>query len=238
MRDAVAKTSVRVWDWPTRAFHWLLVFCILSAWASHQFAPKLGDLTLKWHRWNGYAILVLLVFRLLWGLVGSSTARFANFVRGPVFTLSYALDFARGRKRHFLGHNPLGTVMILALLAFVGVQGVLGLFTLEHNEIVAGPLKRLIDDQTTEWVSKLHVKLFDYLLIVIAIHILANTAYTLFFKDPLIPAMITGRKPADTYEDAPEAVIDRGVSMRALFCLLAAIIFVFGGITLAGGRIF
>ena len=237
MQASATSGTVRVWDWPTRVFHWLLVFCLISAWASHQFAPKLGDLTLKWHRWNGYAILVLLVFRLLWGLVGSSTSRFANFVKGPIFTAHYALDFARGNKRPYLGHNPLGTVMILVLLAFVGVQATLGLFTLEHNEIVAGPLKRLIDDATTEWVSKLHVKLFDYLLIAIGIHILANTAYGLIAKEPLIRAMITGRKPEHTYEDAPEAIIDRGVSLRALYCFVAALVFVFGGITLAGGRI-
>ncbi|MGL5447885.1 MAG: cytochrome b/b6 domain-containing protein, partial [Rhabdaerophilum sp.] len=67
-------SQIQTWDWPTRAFHWLLVLCLFSAWASHKFAPAFGDLTLKWHRWNGYAILVLLVFRFIWGFVGSSTA--------------------------------------------------------------------------------------------------------------------------------------------------------------------
>jgi cytochrome b len=232
------QRHVRAWDWPTRAFHWLLVFCMISAWASHKFAPALGDLTLRWHRWNGYAILILIVFRLLWGLVGSSTSRFAAFVKGPLFTLRYARDFLGGKKRPFLGHNPLGTVMILVLLIVVGAQAVLGLFTLEHNEIVAGPLKRLIDDATTEWISKLHVKAFDFILILIGIHIFANLAYALIAKEPLIRAMISGRKPAMAYEDEREAIIDSGVTTRAMLCLLAAGIFVFGGITLAGGRIF
>jgi cytochrome b len=230
--------SVRVWDWPTRAFHWLLVFCMISAWASHKFAPALGDVTLKWHRWNGYAILVLLVFRLLWGVLGSSTSRFSHFIRGPFFTLRYALDFAGGKKRPFLGHNPLGTVMIVVLLVAVLVQGVLGLFTLEHNEIVAGPLKRLISDETTELVSKWHLRGFNILLVFVAIHISANIAYALIAREPMIRAMVSGKKPALPYEDGIEAEIADNVSVRAVACFLIAIALVFGGITALGGRIF
>jgi cytochrome b len=229
--------QVPAWDWPLRAFHWLLVFCILSAWASHRFAPMLGDITLKWHRWNGYVILVLLVFRLIWGLIGGSTARFRNFVRGPFFTLRYAMDFSRGLKRPFLGHNPLGTVMILVLLMALAFQGVLGLFTLEHNEIVAGSLKRLIGDETTAWVSKLHVRFFDVLVILIGVHILANLGYAFIAREPLIRAMMTGRKPVMHYEDQASAEFPPGLTVRALLTLCAAACIVFGGIVLAGGRI-
>lgn len=230
--------SVRVWDWPTRAFHWLLVFCMLSAWASHKFAPALGDATLKWHRWNGYAILVLLVFRLLWGVLGSSTSRFSHFIHGPFFILRYALDFIGGKKRPFLGHNPLGTVMIVVLLLAVLTQGVLGLFTLEHNEIVAGPLKRLISDEATEIISKWHVRGFNILLVFVAIHICANIAYALIAREPLIRAMVSGKKPALAYEDGAEAEIASNVSARAFACLMIALALVFGGITMLGGRIF
>lgn len=231
------RESVRVWDWPTRAFHWLLVSLIVAAFLSHRFGAALGDPTLRWHRWNGYAILVLLVFRLIWGVVGSSTSRFAAFVRGPGFTLNYALDFLRGKKRAYLGHNPLGTVMILVLLAAVLIQGVLGLFTLEHNEIVAGPLKRLLSDEATELVSKLHVKGFDIILVCIAIHIAANTGYAMLAKEPLIKAMVTGKKPAHPYEDEAEAWIVPNVSARAAICLGASVVLVFGAITALGGRI-
>lgn len=236
--SGMKKTEVRVWDWPTRTFHWLLVLGILCAWLSHRYGAKIGDPTLIWHRWNGYAILVLIVFRLLWGLVGSSTARFSHFVHGPLFVLGYARDFVRGRKRRFLGHNPLGTMMVLVLLAAVLAQGVLGLFTLEHNEIVAGPLKRLLSDEMTEKVSKLHVRALNYILILVGIHVLANAAYGLVAKDPLIKAMVTGRKPAADYEDEPEAAISPSVTRRALVTLAVAIVIVFGGIMLAGGRIF
>lgn len=229
--------QVRVWDWPTRAFHWLLVFTLVSAWVSFEYAEALGDPLLRWHRWNGYAVLVLVVFRLMWGVVGSSTARFAQFVRGPAAVLRYARDLAGGHKRHFLGHNPLGTMMILLLLAGVTVQGVLGLFTLEHNEIVAGPLKRLLSDEMTEAVSKLHVRGFNILLLIVAVHVLANVAYSIFAKDPVVKAMVTGTKPALPYEDGLEAAMASALALRAGLCLLAAIVLVFGGIILAGGRL-
>lgn len=232
-----SRREVRVWDWPTRAFHWLLVLSILSAWLSHRFATKLGDPTLIWHRWNGYAILVLVVFRLIWGVVGGSTARFAVFVRGPIFTARYALDFFKGNKRPFLGHNPLGTVMILVLLVAVLTQAILGLFTLEHNEIVAGPLKRLLSDEATEAVSKLHVRGLNIILVLVAIHIAANTAYGLIAREPLVKAMVTGKKPAHAYEDEPEARIVEHTTLRAVVVLAVSIGLVFGGIVLAGGRI-
>jgi cytochrome b len=229
--------NVRAWDWPTRAFHWTLVFCIVSAWASFKLADRIGDPTLIWHRWNGYAILVLLVFRLIWGFVGSSTSRFSAFVTWPWHAAAYALDLLRGARRHYLGHNPLGTWMILALLAAVTAQGLLGLFSLEHNELVAGPLKRLIAHETSEKVTKWHVWFFNVILAMVALHITANVLYGLVKKDPLIRAMITGRKPADAYEDQSEAMIVPAVGTRAFLSLALAAVIVFGGIIAAGGRI-
>jgi cytochrome b len=225
--------NVKAWDWPTRAFHWTLVFCIVSAWASFRLADRIGDPTLIWHRWNGYAILVLVVFRLIWGFVGSSTSRFTAFVTWPWNAAAYGFDMLRGRKRLFLGHNPLGTWMILALLAAVAAQGMLGLFSLEHNELVAGPLKRLIAHELSEKVTKWHVWFFNVILALAAVHIAANALYGLVKKEPLIRA----RKPAEAYEDEDEAVIAEAVGFRALVVLLMAAGIVFGGIIAAGGRI-
>ncbi len=229
--------TVKVWDWPTRAFHWTLVFCIISAWASFKLADRIGDPTLVWHRWNGYFILILVVFRLIWGFVGSSTSRFAAFVTWPWKAASYGLDMLKGRKRPFLGHNPLGTWMILALLAAVAVQGGMGLFSLEHNELVAGPLKRLIAHETSERITKLHVQGINVILALALIHISANILYGLVKKEPLVRAMVTGRKPTESYEDQQEAVIVDGVTLRALICLLMAVGIVFGSIVALGGRI-
>jgi cytochrome b len=229
--------NVKAWDWPTRAFHWTLVLCIVSAWASFKLADRIGDPTLIWHRWNGYTILVLLVFRVIWGFVGSSTSRFSAFVTWPWHAAGYAFDLVRGGKRPFLGHNPLGAWMILALLSAVAVQGMLGLFSLEHNELVAGPLKRLIAHELSEKVTKWHVWFFNVILAMVALHITANVLYGLVKKDPLIRAMVTGRKPAEVYEDQSEAQIVPAVGMKAFVSLLIAGCIVFGGIVLAGGRI-
>lgn len=236
-KNRTGSGTVQVWDWPTRAFHWSLVTLIACAWVSFEFANKIGDPTLKWHRWNGYAILVLVVFRLLWGLVGSSTARFVTFVRGPGAVLAYARSLVSGGKQHYLGHNPLGTGMILVLLGLVGTQGMLGLFSLEHNEITAGPLKRLISDEAAKVVTDLHVTGFKIILAFACLHVLANIGYSLFSGDPLIKAMVTGKKPAADYVDAPEMVSAAAVTIRAVVVLAMAILIVFGGITLAGGRI-
>jgi cytochrome b len=232
-----AGSKVRAWDWPTRAFHWLLVFGIVSAWASFRYADKISDPTLIWHRWNGYFILVLIVFRLIWGFVGSSTSRFGAFVTWPWTAVHYALDLVRGRKRAFLGHNPLGGWMILILLTAVTVQGTLGLFSLEHNEMVAGPLKRLVAHETSEAITKLHVKGINVIFALVAVHITANILYGLIKKDPLITGIVTGRKPAEPYEDQNEAQIVANVTGRALLCLLIATGVVFGGIMALGGRI-
>jgi cytochrome b len=213
------------------------VICIVSAWASFKLADRIGDPTLIWHRWNGYAILVLVVFRLIWGFVGSSTSRFSAFVTWPWNAMRYGLDLMSGKAKAFLGHNPMGSWMILALLLAVSVQGLLGLFSLEHNELVAGPLKRLIAHETSEKITKLHVQGINVIMALVAIHVTANVLYGWLKKDPLISAMVTGKKPAETYVDQQEMKPAANVTLRALACLVVAIAVVFGGITLLGGRI-
>jgi cytochrome b len=231
------QRPVRAWDWPTRAFHWLLVVSILCAWISAEFAVKLGDRTLIWHRWNGYAILVLVVFRLIWGVAGSSTSQLAAMGRSVSGTFAYIQAMLAGRSQSYLGHNPLGIWMIMALLLAVMVQGVLGLYTMEHNQITEGPLVRTIGDDLAETLSRLHLKGFNIILALVAVHVLANSVYALWKKDPLVRAMVTGSKPVRPYVDAPEAVIAPQLALRVGLALLAAIIIVFGGITLADGRV-
>lgn len=237
MSDRRDQREVRAWDWPTRAFHWTLVLCIVNAWASIQFAARVGDNSLVWHRWNGYAILVLVVFRLIWGIAGSSTARFSGFVRWPWHAAGYALDLLRGRSRHFLGHNPLGSWMVLILLAAVAAQAIGGLYSIDHNEIIAGPLKRTIDHDLAIVVGKWHAWFFNVLVGLACVHILANALYGAVKGEPLILAMMTGRKPRWTYEDQAEAQIPDTAGFRAVLSLAAAAAIVFGGITLLGGRI-
>jgi cytochrome b len=231
--------SVRVWDVPTRLFHWALVFCLASAWLSFRYAEVLGDPTLKWHRYNGYAILTLLVFRILWGVFGGSTARWSHFVRWPWDAARYGIDVLRGRDRKFLGHNPLGTYMILALLFVVAAQGLAGLFVVEHNDTTWGPLYKLASEATQKTLLSWHLWTFNWVILpLVGLHITANILYGLVKKDPLIRAMVSGRKPADDYEDAAALEVANDSKWRALACLAAAIAIVLGGITLLGGRLF
>jgi cytochrome b len=160
-------------------------------------------------------------------------------VSWPWTAIGYGVDLVRGRDRHFLGHNPLGTYMVLGLLTIVGVQAVLGLFTVEHNDSGAfGPLYRIVSETTYKQLSYWHIWAFYWVVLpLICLHITMNTLYGLIKKDPLIRAMVTGKKPAADYEDSHEAHIARDVLLRALASLVAAIAIVFGGIVLLGGKL-
>jgi cytochrome b len=243
MRDLPPQSEpdrpVRAWDLPTRVFHWTLVTLLISAYVSFRFSETFGDNTMKWHRYNGYAILILLVWRVLWGFVGSSTSRWTAFVRWPWVAAGYAFDLLRGRDRHYLGHNPLGTWMILAVMSVLAGQAILGLFTVEHNDAYWGPLYKLVNEARQKQLSHWHTQAFYYVLLpLLAAHITANVLYGLVKKDPLIRAMVTGTKPAASYEDQAEARIVSQPLMLALTCLGVAAAVVFGTIIGLGGKLF
>jgi cytochrome b len=236
------QASVQVWDLPTRLFHWALAALVLSAWVSYEFAEDLRDSTLVWHRANGLAVLILIVWRLLWGIWGPPTARFASFVRSPATALAYARALAGGRAARYLGHNPLGALMVLALLATVAIQAGFGLFATDDNDLVGGPLHRLVGEAQNVRAARLHGFVFNFVLLpLVALHILANALYAFGKKEPLIQAMVTGRKPAAPYADAADAAppshTRTGSLVRALACLAAAAAIVLGGILALGGRL-
>jgi len=170
-----------VWDLPVRLFHWLLAALIIfSWWTVHNHHTD-------WHIWSGCAILTLLIFRILWGFVGSSTARFASFVRGP----SAIADYWRGRWVG-IGHNPLGAVSVLVLLAAVAIQVGLGLIAEDEDGIYLGPLAGLVSTDTSDKARDIHELWFDVILALIALHLLAILYYRLRGKKLTVP-MITGR---------------------------------------------
>ena len=235
---SAAMPGVTAWDLPTRVFHWALVVAIASGWVSYRYAEAIGDPTLVWHRWNGLAVLVLIVWRLLWGFAGSSTARFVTFVRGPSAALASARDLMSGRARHFLGHNPLGAFMVLALLGAAAIEAALGLFAVDDNNLVGGPLYHLVAEEATEVLTRWHAWLFYWMILtLVAMHVTANVLYAIVKKEPLVRAMITGEKPAVRYEDAAEAQIVSRALARAALCLALAAAIVFGAILACGGRL-
>jgi cytochrome b len=229
---------VPAWDLPTRIFHWTLVALIVCAWATFEFSEELDDPRLVWHRWNGLALLSLIVWRVLWGFMGPGNARFTSFVRGPGAALRYARDLLSGTPRHFLGHNPLGSFVILALIGLVAAIGTLGLFALEHNDLATGPLYKYAGEAWAKVWTHWHRVLFQpVLLVLILIHIAANVFYGVIKKEPLIPAMITGQKPSTDYEDAGLANPLPHPLRRAVLLLVMAVIIVVGGIVGVGGKL-
>jgi cytochrome b len=200
-------TRVAIWDLPTRLFHWLVAGLIgLSWWAAEYHYADV-------HIWSGIAVLTLLIFRVLWGFFGSSTARFASFVKGPKAVFGYLQGSWRG-----IGHNPLGALSVIALLTLVGAQVGLGLFASDEDGLMQGPLARLISFDAQERVRDLHEALFDVLLALIAVHVAAIVFYRLRGKRLLTP-MITGNGEAQP----GVAPMKPGKWWTALVCLAVAI---------------
>lgn len=179
-----------VWDWPVRLFHAALIVSILAAFVTN----RLGVSYFKYHLWSGYAVTLLVSFRILWGLVGTRHARFWNFLRGPVATWRYAQDLAKGRDGHHAGHNPLGAVMVLLLLVALAVQALSGLVS--NDEICnAGPLVGYLDNGLSLRLTSLHRLLFWGIALAVALHVAAVLYHQLVRRENLVKAMITGRKP-------------------------------------------
>jgi len=186
--------SVQVWDVPTRIFHWALVLLVITSFTT----AALGGNAMRYHVWSGEAILVLLLFRLAWGLVGSRTARFAEFVRGPAAAWRYARSQMGPAPQHYLGHNPLGGWSIVAMLLALMLQAVTGLFA--NDEIATqGPLYPWVSDATSGLLTGLHLFNQGVIIALVGLHLLAVIFYLLVKGDNLITPMITGRKP---WEDA------------------------------------
>ncbi|MDQ1241334.1 MAG: hypothetical protein QG550_585 [Pseudomonadota bacterium] len=173
-----------VWDLPVRITHWLLVACVAGCWATHYAGVE----WFHWHRRLGYTVLVLAAFRVVWGFAGTRHARFANFLRGPRAIVEYLRS-----GRETAGHNPLGALGVVAMLALLGLQATTGLFA--NDEIMnAGPFYGWVSPATSNRLTSLHHANSDWLLLLIALHVLAVGWYAFVRRRALVRAMITGAK--------------------------------------------
>lgn len=175
---------IRVWDLPTRLFHWLLVVCVVGAF----ICAKLGGNAMVWHGRFGVAILALLVFRIVWGFVGSTYARFRQFVRGPAAIMSYLQGRWSGE-----GHNPLGALSVLAMLGTLLLLVSTGLFS---NDDIAfnGPLYDLVNKATSDRLVGLHKSIEPLLIFLVLAHLGAIGFYVKVRREVLIRPMVTGNK--------------------------------------------
>lgn len=228
IRSETSVETIQAWDLPTRLFKWSLVVLVVLGWVTHHY----GDAAQVWHKVNGYAVLTLLLWRLMWGVVGGSTARFSSFMRGPGEVLAYVAGLIRGRGRRFLGHNPLGALMIAALLAAVMAQAGTGLFA-NDDVLVDGPFRSYVSGGLSDTLSRWHGRIFKLIELLVVLHVLGNLYHGFVRRDPVIRAMITGVKPAADYVDLPRARIG-GSLITALVCLVIAGAIVFGSIAMFG----
>lgn len=194
---------LRVWDLPTRLFHWVLVLLLMGSFAT----VKTGNMV--WHERLGYAALALILFRIVWGFVGGRYARFVQFVRGPAQVLGYL----RGSAPEQPGHNPLGALSVLGLLAAVGFQATSGLFT---NDDIAfeGPLSRYVSGAWASTLTTWHRWNEKVIIALVVLHVAAILYYRFRKGRNLIGPMFSGDAPVSA--DALPSRDDAALRLRAL----------------------
>lgn len=212
------STTVRVWDLPTRVFHWALVVCVMGSVTTVQIG---GD-AMIWHFRCGYAVLSLLMFRIIWGLVGGHWSRFASFIYSPASVLRYLRG--QGPPEHAIGHNPLGAGSVFAMLGFLLLQVGTGLIS--DDEISSmGPLAKFVSNATVSAATFYHGNVGKLILLgLILVHIGAISFY--FFKkgENLVRPMIHGDKESRVMEPSSRDDAGSRTLAGALFLGCAALV--------------
>jgi len=192
--EGAEKVKVFVWDEPTRVFHWTLLALVVVAWATAEVdSTVLQNL----HFAAGYGVLGLLVFRGIWGFVGTRYALFSDFVRPWSVVRDYSKRLLGLRPPHSVGHNPLGgwmVVLLLVVLAGIVISGLFGGESEPGHDKIVGPLAYLVSAGTAEAMIEIHETLFNILLGLVAIHVAGVIADIVLTRDNLVRAMITGFK--------------------------------------------
>ncbi len=212
----VNAARVRVWDAPVRLFHWAIVLLIVTSW----IAADQGYMRV--HLWSGSAMLALLLFRITWGIVGSSTARFGDFVRSPRAAFRYLYSLGRGEKPLHAGHNPAGGWMVVAFLALLTAQVTTGLFSNDGLKFM-GPLALLVSADTSDRITSLHGTIFYCLLASIWLHLVAVFFYLLVRRENLVGAMLTGSKPRHLVPEGAAPRFTRAWLAWAILAICAGI---------------
>lgn len=207
--------DTRVWDLPTRLFHWILALSMVGSVVS----AKVGGNAMPWHFRLGYLVLALIAFRVLWGLVGGRWSRFASFAYAPGTVLRYLRGQTRPDEHLVVGHNPLGSLSVFALLGFIALQLATGLVA--DDEIAnVGPLNRLVSGATAATATGWHKGWGQWLLLtLVALHIAAIVFYRVRHRKNLVRPMITGDKPLPAGTPASAD----GPPQRLLALLIAAL---------------
>ncbi|GAC1345011.1 MAG: cytochrome b/b6 domain-containing protein [Acetobacteraceae bacterium] len=183
---------MRVWDAPTRLFHWLIVILVVISYVSVQKE------WIQVHYFSGYTMLTALLFRLAWGIFGSETSRFSKFLRSPGLAFRHLASFRAREPDREIGHNAAGGWMVLVMLLALAVQATTGLFSGDPDG--QGPLGHLVQRPTQKLLTLVHHINFNVILALVSLHILAIIAYATVKRHDLVRPMVTGKKrlPANT----------------------------------------
>lgn len=206
----MTSDAVKVWDGWIRLFHWAIVLIIPAMW----WTAENGEMT--WHMRLGMVLMALLLFRILWGFVGSTTARFGSFVAGPGAVLSY-LTGNRREEAEGIGHNPAGGWSVLALLLVMLAQVGLGLFSGDPYDGATGPLNHMVGAMTAGWMTDWHEIGFNVLLGLIGLHVAAILFYVFVKRENLVTPMVTGKRKGGAVVDGMESPsVTRGIVCLAI----------------------
>ena len=208
--------KIRVWDLPTRLFHWALVVCVIGL----AVSGTIGGNAMVWHFRFGYSVLTLLLFRIIWGLVGGRWSRFGAFIYSPQSVINYLKG--RGKAEHSVGHTPLGAGSVFAVLGFLLAQVGTGL--LSDDEIAfAGPLTRFVSNATVSLATNYHKNIGKWILLALVVMHIAAIVFYLRRKQNLVGAMLHGDK--ELVLPAPSSRDDTMSRLAALliFMLCAAV---------------
>lgn len=186
---AAAPTSIRVWDIPVRLFHWALVITVSTSLYTGLFG---GFGAMDYHMLAGYTVVGLVLFRVIWGFLGSRYARFTSFVR-PTAVISYGKTMLKRDSAPSAGHNPMGGLSVVALLVVLTIQAGTGLFA-NDDIFLEGPLTHLVSDDTSDLLTSIHHLTLYALYGLIGLHLSAIAFYEIYKRQRLILPMITGRK--------------------------------------------
>ena len=225
---APGEQPVRVWDLPTRSFHWLLACLVLFSIVS----ANIGGNAMVWHMRSGYAIFTLLAFRLVWGFAGGHWSRFRTFVYAPATSLRYLRGGSLPHEHHHIGHNPLGAGSVFALLGILALQVATGLVA--DDEILStGPLIKYVNSATSEIATRWHKNYGQWIIVaLVVLHIGAITFYWLKRKQNLVGPMLHGDKLLGA--DVPPSVDNGRSRLLALAVALASALGVAAVVSLGG----
>jgi cytochrome b len=212
-------TKVRVWDLPTRCFHWTLALAVIGSVVS----AKVGGNAMVWHMRLGCLVLALIAFRVLWGLVGGRWSRFASFIYAPTTVLRYLRGQTRPDEHLDVGHNPLGSFSVFGLLALLGLQVATGLVA-DDEIATVGPLSRFVSADTVSLATSWHKQYGQWILLaLVALHVVAILFYLLKKKQNLVRPMWAGDKPLPADTPASADGSRQRLLAVVLFALCAAL---------------